>query len=145
MSITVRIVALWVAVVAAVAPLRLALFVASVEPSSPIQLGFLLPFALAGLALASGYIGLAALPRVFSRAGLLPRFAGAGFLVVTGLATIYLFHSVSSMLAFQPARMGHSLVVCASVAIGLTWLLLATVWPGWLNLHRHEKRRAIEA
>lgn len=135
MGIAIRIVALWVAFVAMAAPLRLALwFALSVEPDRSVRLGYLLPFGLTGLAMAAGYIGLAAFPRVFARAGVVFRVVGFAMLVAAAMAAILVIHSVSSMMAQQTMRAIFSLLVCMSTALGSVWLLLMTVWPGWFNL-----------
>ncbi len=134
MRVPLRLVALWIAFVASAAPLRLAFLVASMEPTRHLQLNFLLPFGLAGLALSASYFGLAAFPRVFERTGLTFRIVGSGVLLVSALITIFLFHSVSSIIASQSTQVALSLLACTSVAVGSVWLVITNVWRGWLSL-----------
>ena len=123
MSTLVRAIALLLALVVTAGPVFLSVFIASVEPSRPIQASWVAPFALGGLVAAAGYLVVATVPRWLALAPLELRFLVACLLAVPGVVAVYLLGITGST-----AMVSLSMAVIA----GTAFLIAACVWPAWL-------------
>ena len=107
----------------AAGPVLLAVFVAGVEPSRPVQLSWLAPFALVGLAAAAGPFAVALQPVRIAAAASEWRLL-VGFLVVApALPASYLLGASG-----EGAMVALSLLVLGGTVLVVT----ACVWPAWL-------------
>jgi len=123
MSIFVRIVALFLSLAVIAAPILLALMVASVEPSRPVQISWVAPYALGGLASALGYLVVAFIPKRLAVAALHFRLFIALLMSLPIAVAVYLLFSTGST---------EVVALCLALLVATTWLLSACVWPAWL-------------
>ena len=132
MSLLIRSVALLLAASVIIAPVQLALLVASMEPSRPLQVSWVVPFALGGLLSASGYLLVAFAPKRLAAASHDLRLLGGCLLALPFGIAIYLL-SVTHSVAL--------VAVCLFVVTGTALLFTASVWPSWLNLSNPSLQR----
>ena len=123
MSIFVRIVALFLSLVVIAVPILVALLVASVEPSRPVQVSWVAPYALGSLASALGYLGVALIPKRLAVAALHFRLFIALLMSVPIAVAVYLLFVTGSAAV---------VALCLALLIATAWLLSACVWPAWL-------------
>ena len=123
MSVLVRIIALLLSLGVIAGPVILALFVASVEPSRPVQVSWLAPFALGGFVAALGYLGLVFAPKRIAIATLRLRLLSAFLMLVPCIVAVYLLFVTGSPVV---------VALCLILLVATTWLLSACVWPAWL-------------
>ena len=123
MSVLVRIIALLLSLGVIAGPVILALFVASVEPSRPVQVSWLAPFALGGFVAALGYLGLVFATKRIAVATLRLRLLSAFLMLVPCIVAVYLLFVTGSPVV---------VALCLILLVATTWLLSACVWPAWL-------------
>lgn len=123
MSVFVRTIALLLAFGVTAAPVLVSLFIASAEPSLPLQASWVVPFALAGFAAAVGYLVVAIIPRRLAVAAFELRALVACFMAFPCGVAAYLLVVTDSA-----AMVSFSLAVIAGTAL----LVTACVWPAWL-------------
>ena len=123
MSALVRAIASLLAFGVVAGPVWLSLFVASVEPSRPVQVSWVAPFALSGLGAAAGYLIVATGPHRIAVSTSKCRLLVGCLLAVPCTAAIYLLCVTNSWV-----MVGFSLAVIG----GTVLLLVACIWPAWL-------------
>lgn len=124
MAILVRAIALLLAVGVMAAPVSLSLFIASVEPSRPVRLLWVAPFAVGGLVAAAGYWAVAITPRRLAVAALEIRIVVACLMGVPCAVAIYLLSVTGS---------NGVMVFCLLALAGTALLFAACVWPAWIK------------
>lgn len=123
MVLLVRTVAFLLGLVSVAGPVIVALVVASVEPSQPVQWSWITPFILGGLAAALGYIGVVFAPNRIAHSALRWRMLMAVLMLLpSAVAMDLLIATGSSVVA----------AVCLSLVVATVWLCSACVWPAWL-------------
>ena len=123
MSALVRIVALFLSLMVIAGPVLVALFVASVEPTRPVQVSFVAPYVLGGFASALGYLGVAFVPIRLAAAALYFRLLIAFLLSGPCAVAVYLLFVTGSF---------EVIALCLALLVATAWLLSACVWPAWL-------------
>lgn len=123
MTIFVRTIALLFALGVTAGPVVLSLVIAGVEPSRPVQVSWVAPFALGGLVAAAGYLVVAIAPRRLSLAVLELRVLVACLLAMPCAVASYLLTVTGST---------DMVYLCSAVIAGTAFLLAACVWPAWL-------------
>ena len=123
MSGLVRIVALFLGLVVIAVPVTVALMVASVEPSRPVQVSWMAPFVLGGLASALGYLGVAFSPSRLATAALYFRLLITFLMSVPCAVAVYLLFVTGS---------NEVIILCLALLVATAWLFSACVWPAWL-------------
>ena len=123
MSVLVRIVALLLSLTVIAGPVLVALFVASVEPSRPVQASWVAPFALGGFASALGYLSVALIPWRLATAALHFRLLITFLMSVPSAVAVYLLFVTGSTVV---------IALCLALLVSTTWLVSACVWPAWL-------------
>lgn len=123
MALFVRMVALLLGLVTVAGPVLVALFVASVEPSQPVQLSWIVPFMLGGLAAALGYISVVFAPNRIAHSAQRWRVLMAVLMSLPSVVAAYLFFVTDSAAVAA---------VCLVLVTATAWLCSACVWPAWL-------------
>ena len=124
MSALVRTVALFLSLAVIAGPVIVFLFVASVEPSRPVQVSWVAPFVLVGFASALGYLGVVFAPLRLASASAHFRLLIAFLMSVPCAVAVYLLFVTGSI---------EVIALCLALLLATAWLLSACVWPAWLT------------
>jgi hypothetical protein len=124
MQLLVRTIASLLAAGTIAGPIWVALFVASVEPTRPIRIAWVAPFAFGGFAAALGYLVVALGPS---------RVAASVFELRLFVACLMALPCAIAVGLISVTDAGAVVLLCGALLVATAWLLSACVYPAWLQ------------
>lgn len=123
MQLCVRAIAFLLGLGTIAAPIGLALLVAGVEPSRPIRMAWIAPFAFGGLTAALGYLIVALSPTRLAASVWQFRLCAACLMALPCAVAVYLISVTDA---------GEVVLLCGALLLATAWVLSACVYPAWI-------------